>query len=217
MRFQAYYSPEGKAGLIGTNYSEKLECYQQRIARFDHRLATQTLTKRKRRELQRSRRKCFEKVQRIVTNLHREVCAWVAKEGYTIILLPKFDTHEMLEGKTLSSDTKKKLQTWSHYKFKHRLIEYAQKFSSMYVRVVNESYTTQSCGGCGNLYKPSGRLYRCKRSGCMLFIDRDINAARNVLLKNLDKWLELVEAILEGSDGQQPIEMPKRKRSRTQT
>jgi putative transposase len=53
--------------------------------------------------------------------------------------------------------------------------------------VSGEDYTTQTCGKCGNLDKEIGskKVYECKI--CKYKEDRDLNGARNVLLRYIEK------------------------------
>lgn len=48
-------------------------------------------------------------------------------------------------------------------------------------------YTTQTCGKCGKLDKKieSSKVYKCKH--CKKEIDRDINGARNILIRAITK------------------------------
>ena len=52
-------------------------------------------------------------------------------------------------------------------------------------KVVTEEYTLQLCSNCGHLHDNLGsvKVYFCKK--CKLEIDRHINAARNIFLKNI--------------------------------
>lgn len=51
------------------------------------------------------------------------------------------------------------------------------------IHVVKEHYTSQACTKCGNCKKINGKTYNCGK--CGLSINRDINGARNILLKYL--------------------------------
>jgi putative transposase len=69
------------------------------------------------------------------------------------------------------------------FKFKQRLlfksIERGKK-----VFEVKEHYTTQTCSFCGSMYKPGlSRVYHCSK--CEKNIGRDINAAKNILMKGV--------------------------------
>ena len=49
---------------------------------------------------------------------------------------------------------------------------------------VYESYTSCTCGVCGEINKMGGsEIYLCQ--SCGLEIDRDVTGARNILIKNL--------------------------------
>lgn len=71
---------------------------------------------------------------------------------------------------------------WSHYKFKQRLI-WKCNLTGTNLKIVNESYTSKTCTGCGWINKDLGNknIFKCLK--CNLKIDRDINGARNILIK----------------------------------
>jgi transposase len=69
------------------------------------------------------------------------------------------------------------------FKFKQRLlfksIERGKK-----VHETKEYYTTQPCSFCGSMYRPGlSRVYECKN--CKKHIGRDVNAAKNILMKGI--------------------------------
>jgi hypothetical protein len=72
------------------------------------------------------------------------------------------------------------------YKFKQRLREKAKEKNKV-VYLVNESFTTQTCSTCGNINKlvGSSEIYKCKNKDCKIQIGRDINAAKNILMKGI--------------------------------
>ena len=51
--------------------------------------------------------------------------------------------------------------------------------------IVDESYTSKTCGSCGFIKENLGgnKVYKC--DSCGLEIGRDHNGARNILLKNM--------------------------------
>jgi len=52
------------------------------------------------------------------------------------------------------------------------------------VRIVDESYTSKTCGVCGELNNVAGKeVFNC--SSCGITGDRDALAARNILIKNV--------------------------------
>jgi putative transposase len=69
------------------------------------------------------------------------------------------------------------------YKFKERML-YKAKVLGKQVFPINESYTTQTCSCCGNMYKPgSSEVYNC--STCSRVMGRDVNASKNILMKGI--------------------------------
>ena len=118
-----------------------------------------------------------------ISDLHHKVASWLCKH-YRIILLPKFETQNMVSGDKLQSPTCRAMMTWSHYKFKERLITHAHHAGSK-VFIVNEHFTSQTCGQCGNLHTEVGVNKRFECPSCKVVMDRDANAARNILLRNL--------------------------------
>ena len=52
------------------------------------------------------------------------------------------------------------------------------------VHIVTEEYTSQTCGCFGRTTKVEGnRLFVCGYDDCSFELDRDMNGARNVLIK----------------------------------
>jgi transposase len=104
-------------------------------------------------------------------------------KSYQQILLPVFESQEMVRGKRLQSDSTRELMSLQHFRFKQRLQACLQLQPQSNVQIVTEEFTSQTCGRCGSLNTPAGSWYRC--SSCSLGIDRDFNGARNILLKHL--------------------------------
>ena len=88
----------------------------------------------------------------------------------------------MVKGK-LPKRIKRLLYLFSYYKFKEK-IQFKCKEYGTNIVIVDESYTSKTCTKCGNLHKTLGsnKTYNCKK--CNMVIDRDVNGARNILLKN---------------------------------
>jgi putative transposase len=51
--------------------------------------------------------------------------------------------------------------------------------------ICGEEYTSQTCSKCGYLHRKIGGSKKFKCPGCNQESDRDFNAARNILLKNM--------------------------------
>ena len=66
-----------------------------------------------------------------------------------------------------------------HYNFKEKLLNTKE----LNVHIVNEAFTSKTCGCCGKINHLLGgnKIFKC--TSCELSIDRDINGARNIYLK----------------------------------
>ncbi len=85
--------------------------------------------------------------------------------------------------RVLGAKTTEKMLMLSHFTFKQRLIHKANKQGKT-VFIVNESYTSKTCGKCGvrNTKLGGSETFSCI---CGATCDRDIHASRNILLKHI--------------------------------
>jgi putative transposase len=128
------------------------------------------------------------KIRHLVDNLHHNVAKDLCSK-YQTILIPPFETSNMVKKaqRRINAKSVRKMLTWSHFRFRQFLKHKAREYPGCRVLEVDEMFTTQTCGGCGILNRDIGsrKLFECP--SCGLVIDRDANAARNILLKHLDK------------------------------
>ena len=104
-------------------------------------------------------------------------------DNYNVILLPTFETSQMLRGRQLSKMTKRLMCMFSFYSFKQKL-KYKANQKGVKVIIVDESYTSCTCTRCGTRKRVGGQEeYHC--DNCDSVIDRDEQGARNILIKNL--------------------------------
>ncbi|KAL6074324.1 Transposase [Balamuthia mandrillaris] len=85
----------------------------------------------------------------------------------------------------IGSRTARAMLTWSHYRFRQRLLNKAQQFPSCTVCLCDEEYTSKTCGKCGQVHHQLGgnKTFRCPQPECGYQADRDANAARNILIR----------------------------------
>jgi putative transposase len=90
------------------------------------------------------------------------------------------------EGSVLNADSKTFCIQLSHYKFRERLLSKAAEHNVKCL-IVDESYTTQTCGLCGtrNTNVGGDDIFKCVDDSCGFKYDRDYNAGRNIYLKAL--------------------------------
>ena len=114
-------------------------------------------------------------------------------KSYKTILLPDFPVSKLIKKIRKESNDSKRvfntrvarmMQSLAFYKFDQKLKSLCERRGNN-LYIVDESYTSKTCGRCGNLHNSLGgsKIYKC--NSCGLKIDRDINGARNILLKHL--------------------------------
>jgi IS605 OrfB family transposase len=173
-KFLTGYDPNGKVLFIGEKACNKLSTLLEQA----------DLLKSKKKKLRK-----YRKIKNLISELHWKVSSFLVK-NYDSILLPDFRTSQMVlkkkpgsKKKTISKKTRRLMNMFSFYKFKEKLI-YKCSNKSKELYIVDESYTSKTCGFCGKLNNVgSSEVYNCDY--CNLEIDRDVNGARNILIKNL--------------------------------
>lgn len=162
-KFMVGYDPKGNVFYIGQGASLKLG-----------KLLLEVDTKKEKYFL-------WKRIKNLINELHWKTISFLLS-NYDTILLPSFDVSQMVRGRKLSKKTKRLMCMFSFYSFKQKLLWKAGVYSKK-VHIVDESFTSQTCGSCGNLTKVKGKeIYKCKT--CDFTLDRDFNGARNILIKN---------------------------------
>lgn len=173
-KFLVGYDPEGKCYFIGEGAYKKLTSILHEIDRreslnSDGIIYSPTYF-------------LWKKIKNMVSDLHWKAASFLV-ENYDIILLPEFRTSQMVKkGGKLSKSTRRLMNMFSFYKFKEKLTYKCETYGKKLL-IVDESYTSCTCGVCGCFNKTDGETYECKR-GCGIIIDRDIAGSRNILIKN---------------------------------
>ena len=128
--------------------------------------------------------KYSQRIKNIVNDIHWKTIDYIIKNKYNKVFLPHFENQEMVKKHTLCSKTNRLLMSLSHYKFKERLKHKCDEFGII-LKMVNESYTSKTCGSCGKINNNlnGSKLFKCPN--CKIEMDRDINGARNIMLKNI--------------------------------
>lgn len=118
-----------------------------------------------------------------VSDLHWK-CAKFICENYTDVHLPMFEVSRMSKKshvRCLRSKTVRMMCSWSHYRFQN-ILKYRCSTTGCRFYIANEAHTSRTCCRCGNLKpKSASKMSKCNR--CNLKVDRDINGAINICLK----------------------------------
>lgn len=169
---------------LGTNQKQLEKLYKE----LD--ILERKISNKKNKETMKLRKACKAKRKRIhnlVKDMHYKIANFLCS-NYKTILLPEFKTQQMVSkdgGRTISKKTVRLMNTLSHYIFRRRLIEKSQEYEHCHVIIVNESHTSKTCSGCGWVHSKLGgsKTFTCGGK-CGQEMDRDVNASKNIFLKN---------------------------------
>ena len=155
----------------GISYCDMPQWARDRLTYFDNEI---------------NRLKC--KKDDLVLNLHN-LLAFELVTNHDVIFLPTFKVKGMITRKshkvrTIRRNTCRQMLDLNHYKFKLRLKWYAEKYGK-HVVDCNESHTSKTRSWNGSIDEKLGSSKIIKGDG--FTVDRDINAARNILIKHLSR------------------------------
>lgn len=176
--FLTGYDNSGNAFEFGKNDISGLARLLHRRNQLQSKMTM--LSSKKKRNHRRALLRINYRLKNLINDAHRRVIVFLTK-NYKEIHIPKLNFHNL--GK-MSKKTKAKTVAWNHCLFVDRLVSYSASQKTNVI-VCTEEYTSKTCSSCGNLKNNLGsnKTYNC--SSCNKVFDRDINAAKNILLKSL--------------------------------
>jgi putative transposase len=136
--------------------------------------------------LRRAITRLYARIRNLTDEVHRKAARWLCTT-YNTIVIPAFNSSQMVQKsrRRIHTKTVRSMLHWSHYRFRQRLLYTAEQHGHVSVHVVTEEYTSKSCGVCGALHHTLGGNKHFKCPTCDWECDRDVNGARNILLKTL--------------------------------
>ena len=180
-KFQSFYTPDGYVGSIGDyKLKNKILKKEKRIDKLKS-----FITKNKKQKIKNKlKNKCYKlktKVKNIISDFHWKISNFLTK-NFKIVLLPIFKSQQIKNN--LNSYNNRLLDIYSHYKFQQKMLYQSKKYNCQ-VKIVEENYTTKTCGNCGciNNFVGNSNIFWCPI--CKIELERDYQAARNIILKNL--------------------------------
>jgi len=147
-----------------------------------------TVCARRRCRMRRAGARIRTKIRNLIDDIHRKMIKWLCQH-YEVILLPQFDTQRMVSKRDgrrrIRSKTARAMANWAHFRFRSRLLDYSREYPQCHIEIVDEAYTSRTCGSCGVLNQKLGgsKILRCAQ--CNNRVDRDLNGARNIYLRYL--------------------------------
>lgn len=191
--FNSYYSNES-CGELGKGSARRILRIQKHNDALQDKLSKTTKVS-KVKGIKKAIKKSNIKVKNLIDELHWKTASFLTK-NFDKIIIPKFNVRKMttktkmVNGKlvksTLHKSTKRMMLTLSHYKFRMRLV-YKAKRNNSSVMFTTEEYTSQTCTCCGKLHPNLGgnKIFKCP--SCNVVVDRDLNGARNIMIRTLTK------------------------------
>ena len=151
---------------------------------------------RKRRNMRRAANRMRLKIENLVQELHRQTARFLV-DNFDVILLPGFETSEMVERdrRRIGSKTVRNLLTLAHYRLKLFIKNKAAETGAI-VLDVNEAYTTKTVSWTGEVLENlGGASVVVAQDGERM--DRDYNGARGIYLRALGD-IPALRALLSG-------------------
>ena len=127
----------------------------------------------------RRRNRLYFKHENLIDDMHFKLVKFLI-DNFKLILLPSFESQDMVSNKTRNSQFRRNLLELKHYRFKQRLLDKCNLSKYSNVKIVTEEYTSQTCI-CGKLSPPGPEIFKCRF--CSFECHRDILGARNIYIK----------------------------------
>ena len=96
------------------------------------------------------------RIRNLVSDVHKKFAKFLV-DSYDLVLLPKFETSQMVRRETrrIRSKVARMMLTWAHYRFQQTLLNHSKR-STCHFEIVSEAYTSKTCGKCGILHPSLG-------------------------------------------------------------
>ena len=170
-KFMVGYDPSGKSVFFGEGAQPIIIKLLYKIDRSKNSL---------------EKYKLWKKVKNLISEMHWKTISYLVR-NYDVIMLPDFRVTQMIKKKhsKLKRITKRLMCMYSFHEFKMKLKYKCEAYGKKLI-IVDESYTSCTCGRCGFINRLKGKeIFECKE--CKLRMDRDVGGSRNILLKNISQ------------------------------
>lgn len=196
--FQTVYSPNGQIYKIGDSDVSRLmrDCYH--LDKLQSKYSKEKNVGKKR-HYKRALYKARLRIRNLIDELHCKTIRFLINNFKTIIIPDtNLKNMTMKKKRALNNKTVRSLLTLSHYRFRERLLMKSKITKNLNVIVTGEEFTSKTCGWCGCVNEiGSKKEWKCK--DCKIHLDRDINGARNILIKWMTEYPYLGKDTLQAS------------------
>ena len=177
--FATMFSENGFVGKIGNSSFRKIMSLNYVIDKLTSLRDVET-KKRRRFNIKRKLGKLRLRLQDMVDELHWKTINFLVR-NFSVIILPTFETSDMTSrhGRKLRKNVVRSMLSLRFYEFSERLANKCKEYGCILIRS-NEAYTSKTNSFNGEIMN-IGDKKSFKYDG--IHIDRDINGARNILLR----------------------------------
>ncbi len=129
--------------------------------------------------------KIYKYARNLMNDYLHKITTWLIK-NYDIIYIENIKIKKLIH-MTKSKKLRKHILSTNYYKFLRMLIYKAKLYGKQVIKVSPEN-TSKKCSRCGYINKKlslSNRIFKCPK--CGLILDRDYNAALNILNAGLGR------------------------------
>ena len=179
--FLTWYSADS-VGKIGEGAFFRIQRLCERLDDLLSRAAKAPA--RRRRNIRRAAGRMRIRIENLVQELHRQAARFLV-DNFDVILLPTFETSEMVERgrRRIRSKTVRNLLSLAHYRF-GMFLRHKAREAGVVVLSVSEAYTTKTVSWTGEVLEDVGGA-SVVVGGDGKRMDRDYNGARGIYLRAL--------------------------------
>ena len=191
--FLTWYCTDS-VGKIGEGSFFRIQRLCERLDKLLSRAAKSP--SRRRRNMRRAANRIRLRIENLVIELHKQAARFLV-DSFNVILLPTFETSEMVErgSRRIRSKTVRNLLSLAHYRFK-LFIRHKAAETGVIVLDVDEAYTTKTVSWTGEVLENlGGASVVVAQDGDRM--DRDYNGARGIYLRALGD-IPALRALLSG-------------------
>ena len=185
-KFVSFYGTDGRIGFLGSKNPgrkfARMQWYKDFLQEqlYAPKASCIRVTGKKRKKTKTKLRKLQERMDNIRKDFHHKTANWLTN-NYQCIVIGKLPKGIISRDRSLPKTVKRAYNSLAHFKFRCCLKEKCQTKGVIF-QEINESYTSKTCTHCGKLNNiGSSETYKCCCSEKTW--DRDLNGARNILLK----------------------------------
>jgi len=150
--FMTGYDPNGIAYEFGSKDISKIYRLYHSLDKLQAKYSQHGVGHHKRWRMRKAGARIRKKIHNLIHDFHCKLSKFLCT-NYHFVLLPSFESSHMVRKgqRRINRKTARAMNTWSHYKFQQRLIHKSREYPCCKVAIVNEAYTSKTCGKCGTI------------------------------------------------------------------